>query len=499
MRLGVRTHQRLVGIALVTLLAGACDDDPSDPLGSFPDFSLAAVPDTLLIEQAIRVIFADSISPATALDPANFVVTNLCTGLRVPGAVRLAGDTLIFTPSQPWPFLVLLGIRIQNLLTPAGVSQPLPITFQRVTAPPPIRDQSWEFLNSPTDDNLTGVAFVSDERGYISESGGTIYRTTDGGLTFVAIFKSVDISFPGDLRAFGPDTLFFVASRRVGNTVERALFRSVNGGVSFTPVVTAPEILYINAMRGVNGVPEGVFGGVLGAPALYRYFGSTNTASRATGIPGSGWLTTGADLSPTATVALASFRGTQNPSMGAAVRSLDGGLTYSSLSLPANVYGLAGVGFQSDTVGFVLGDSSVVLRFNPSATAPTFTAVGAAQGIPQTELGSNPGDITAYSFSKVQFAPGSPTGWMVGVFTRRRQGVPNVQGGVILQSDDRGQTWRRQAIRGALENGLAFPAVLDVQARRPDFAALTGLRGLAAARIAPAQSGTAACSLPTTP
>jgi photosystem II stability/assembly factor-like uncharacterized protein len=477
----------------------ACDDDPTGSREVFPDFDLAAVPDTLGTQDAIRVVFSDSISAATALDAANFVVTNMCTGLRIPGALRLGGDTLVFTPSQPLPFLTPIGVRIQNLLTPGGTPQPNPIAFQRITAPPPIRDQTWEFLDSPTNDVLTGVSFVTDSLGFIVESGGTVYRTTDGGRSFLQWFKDINLTFPADIRAFGADTVYMVGTRRIGTTNQRALFRSLDGGQTFDGLVTTSEQLNVNSMRRVSGLPEGVFGGNLSAPALYRFHGATQTATRATGTPAAGWTLTGADISPNAALAVASFRGSVNRETSTASRSLDGGLTYQTLTLPANVYGLYGAGFANNTTAFLLGDSSVVLRFDAGAATPTFTRLGAAQGVPQTEENPEIGEVITYRFTRVRFAPGSQTGWMTGTFTRRRTGVPNVEGGVILQSDDGGATWRRQAIRGALENGLSFPPVSDVSPLRADYAVLVGRNGIVASRKDAAGAGLTPCSITSTP
>jgi photosystem II stability/assembly factor-like uncharacterized protein len=480
-------------------VAAACDDDPTGTLAAFPDFSLDAVPDTLGVQDPIRVVFSDSISAATALDAANFVVTNLCSGLRIAGALRLAGDTLIFTPSQALPFLTPLGIRIQNLLTPAGRPQTAPIVFQRITAPPPIRDQTWEFLDSPTNDVLTGVSFANDQVGFIVESGGTVYRTTDGGRSFIARFKDINLSFISDVRAFGPDTVFMVGSRRMGSTTQRALFRSIDGGATFDALATASEFLYVNSMRRIDGVPNGVFGGLLAASAVYRFFGETNTATRGTGTPGSGWTLTSADLSPDGGIALAAFRNNVNSALGMASRSLDGGLTYTTLTLPPNVYSLEGAGFADATTGFLLGDSSVVLRFDASAASPTFTMLGAAQGIPQTERDTETGAVTSYRFARMRFAPGSQTGWIVGTVTRRVPGVPDVEGGVILMTEDGGLTWRRQAVSGALENGLSFPPISDVHPLRADFAVVVGRNGFIAARTVEGDVGLAPCSIITAP
>ena len=108
-----------------------------------------------------------------------------------------------------------------------------------------------------------------------------------------------------------------------------------------------------------------------------------------------------------------------NTALTTASRSLDGGLTYTTLTLPANVFGLQGVGFAGNNIGFLLGDSSAVLRFDASAATPTFTALGAAQGIPQTEVNATTGERTTYRFIRMQFVPGTQTGWITGSFTRR--------------------------------------------------------------------------------
>jgi photosystem II stability/assembly factor-like uncharacterized protein len=489
-------------IALVALVGafGACDDDPSGPETIFPDASLDAIPDTLGIQQAIRVVFDGLLDPGTALDRANFVVTNLCTGLAVPGALRLgrdeAGqrDTLIFTPSQPLPYLSLIGVRIQNLLTPEQVSLPQPITFSRIVEPPPIRDQSWEFLSSPTDDFLTGISFANRTIGFTVGLGGTVYRTPDGGRTWIARFKDIELTNTFNIHAFGPDTVFMVGAKKFGTVTRNGLFRSTNGGLSFDTVATVGEFQFSLHMVRAGGRPQGVFGGISGTAAAYRYDGTTNTVTRATGLPSTFTVLTGVSLSPSAARALVTLRGFPDQQQGFAFVSQDGGLTYTQLTLPANTFSLSGSGFVDDRTGFVVGDSSVVLRFDASNPGAGFTLLGADQGIPQTARNATTGEVTTYSFRKVRFVPGTQVGWMIGGFTRRLEGVPDVVGGVILMSEDGGLTWRRQAVSGASENGLAFPPILDLQALETTFAAASGSNGFLAARTVDAPSGVTACS-----
>src|SRR5688572_11264393 len=87
----VRTKKwSILSVAAVLAVGGAaaCDDDPTRP--GVPDLTPEIlVPDTIGGQEALRVVFPREVDPKTALDPANFIVTNLCSGLRVPGALRL--------------------------------------------------------------------------------------------------------------------------------------------------------------------------------------------------------------------------------------------------------------------------------------------------------------------------------------------------------------------------------------------------------------------------
>jgi hypothetical protein len=167
---------------------------------------------------------------------------------------------------------------------------------------------------------------------------------------------------------------------------------------------------------------------------------------------------------------------------------VDGGRTLQSVTLPS-VPALSGAGFIDNTDAFLVGDSSAVLRLNVTTGVPT--PYGAAQGIPQTEV---QGDATTiYQFSDVEFTP-EGFGWIVGQAIVRRPGVPDFVRGIILFSRNGGATFERQAIAGARNNGLDFPAVLDVDALDPDFVTISGSEGLIAARKVNAPAQLTACT-----
>lgn len=483
-------------VLAAALSLGACDDDPTQPPRVFPEATFANE-DTIGRQEAIRVVFSDSISAATALDPANFIVINLCTGLRVAGSLRLAGDTLIFSPSQPLPFLTPISIRVQNLLTPSGISQPTPLVGSRVTEAPPVRDVSWEFLNSPTGFSITGLQFADRDVGYLLTNGGELYQTTNGGIIYAARFKDVNITSTNALQVISVDTLFFVGALLQGGTVRFPLFRSVDGGATIDTVASVSASLQgLDIEREASGALVGLFGGQSTSPQAFRY-DPPSTVVAATGLPTSGVTFRGIALSRNTTTAVVAMSGQgANAGRGFASRSLDAGRTYTPITLPADARSLRGTGFINQTDAFLLGDSSTVLRVNVASATDAAVALGLANGIPQTEVDAADGSVTTYSFRRAEFTAGGQIGWIVGSFVRDFPNVADVSGGVILMTRDGGQTFTRQAIRTAAENGLRFPPILDLEVLAPDFAAVGGSSGLTAARKSDTQTTFQACTFP---
>jgi hypothetical protein len=468
----------------------ACDDDPTDPSVAALAGDFTITPDTIGVQEPIRVVFSRPIDPATALDPANFVVTDLCDTLRVPGSVRLSGDTLIFSPSQALEFLTLLSIRVQNVLDVDGNALPQPITFQRITQAPPVSDVSWAFMNSPTNDIISGVNFADQSIGYVLTLGGSVYRTVNGGLSFGARFKNPNITQTFNIQTFGGDTVTFLGAVLVGGSPQWAVFRSVDSALTFTPSNTVGRVLYGSQLRNIGGEIVGVVGGQSSTPGLYRYNAGSNTLTASGGAPTSGSvLFTDAALSPDTVSAVATFLNSST-NLGLAYRSLDGGASYTQIILPAGVPSLLGAGFIDNGAALLLGDSSSVLRVD--VTTGQVTELGAANGIPQTEIAGS--TTSVFSFSRARFVPGGQIGWITGTVTRRQPGSPDVVQGLILQTRNSGQDWVRQAIESAPENGLAFPPVNALQALSPDFAALSGVNGLIAARTDDSAPAAAACS-----
>jgi hypothetical protein len=486
----VRTKRwSILGAALVLVVGGAvaCDDDPEQPIipPLTPDI---LVPDTIGQQEALRVVFPRAVDPVTALDPANFIVTNLCSGLRVPGALRLVGDTVVFSPSTRLPFLTPLAVRIQNVLDLSGNGLAEPVTFRTITEAPPVRDASWEFLNSPTGDQLFSTSFISRDVGFISQNGGKIFKTTNSGAFFAALFKDEDITGTR-VRGLRADTLYLIGAASFGGTTSTTsgLFRSANGGVTFTPVLTRSPSVFRSLTVRRPGTSTVTFITADITNCLTLRFDEATDSVHQNG-PYAGSISLSGQLSRDGTKAIASGRTTTTPRRGVARSSVDGGRTLQDIVLPS-VPVLTGAGFIDNTSALVVGDSSTVLRVNVPTGA--VTVLGAANGIPQTQI--NGDTTTTYQFNDVEFTTGG-FGWIVGQAVVRRPGVPDFVRGIILFSRNGGASFERQAVAGARNNGLDFPAVLDIDALNPDFATLSGAEGLIAARKVNAAAQLTACT-----
>jgi photosystem II stability/assembly factor-like uncharacterized protein len=490
----------LVGGAGLVML-GACDDDPTNPAPVEPELTVIS-PDTIGRQEAIRVVFSTPVTAQTAQDPANFVVTNQCTGLRVPGALRLVGDTLIFSPSQALAFLTPLAIRVQNIRTEAGATLPV-TTFSLTTQRPPVTDISWQAINSPTNDDISGISFLSRDLGYITTDAGVVFRTTNGGEIFTARFKRVDIPVAFDIHAFAgatpnADTLYMVGLQQAGSVLLRALFRSTNGGLTFDTVRTVSAVLFtLSARRQPTGPVLALFGGQFTTSAVYRYDAGTGALQQSTGILSSSeHRLSDVSLSTNTQNAIATMSGTRTlTGQGFLLHSTDGGVSFTQVPSPTGTFAFRGSGFINATDALALGDSSTVVRVN-TATGAT-TVLGAAAGIPQTVRNAVTGELTSYQFFKAYFPAASQVGWIVGRRTTTRPGEPSLTSGVILITRNGGTSWTQQAVAGQPEDGLGFPPLDRVHALANDFAVTGGADGFLAARTADAPPAATACAFQT--
>ena len=489
----------VVAVGVATFTISGCDKDPTAPEKNIVAPKLANAADTVIARQgSIRVLFGTPVNQATALDPGNFVVTNTCTGLPVAGSLRFVGDTLVFSPSQALPFLTGLSVRIQGVLDKNNQAMQQPVIFRLRTENPPVSDVSWEQLASPTNDFIAGVSFFDRDFGFISTIAGGVYRTDNGGASFAAFFKSADITATRDIRLVSKDSMYMVGAPSFGGSTisAAALFRSVDGGHTFQVVFSDdPANMFSLALRKRTGAaPEMVMGGSRGSMFAWRYDQQKDSIARFGPVGGSVFGNM-ADLSSDgANAVLDGFQvvGPQS-AVGIAYKSNDGGRSYTQVTLPANTHLLRGLGFINNTDAFLLGDTSTVLRLN--TTTGAITPLGAANGIPQTQSDPTTGTLIVYLFTRARFATDDPNiGWIIGTVVRRVPGQPDVRRGIILITRDGGQTFTRQAVSNAPENGLGFAELRDIFVLNKNFAVVVGDAGFIAARKSDTQNFAALCS-----
>lgn len=497
------------GGALVALIAAyafaGCDRDPNSPSLIFPrDTVLNA--SVIGLQEPIRVLFRGPISSQSALDPANFVVTNQCSGLGIPGSLQQVGDTLIFSPGQALPYLIRVGVRIQNLQTPTGAQLPAPITFTLTTIAPPVSDLSWQSLNSPVNEPVSGINFSSRTVGYFTTVGGTIYRTTNGGANFGVRFQQTGITSTQGMQVFGPgsdaDSLFLLGAVSSGTAIHQSLLRSTDAGATITEaaLLPVPSAFSLSMTRLTGGAVRGIIGGQTSSPVVMRYDASSGGLTNTVGLPAPDFTLSQVAISPDGSRALvtaAGKPGTSSAGRGALYRSTDGGVTFVQVALPGTVYSLRGIGFIDNNIALALGDSSGVYRVDVASGSSV--AIGGGAGIPQSARDAATQSATTFSFRKAHFVRGSPIGWVIGNFNRTIANQPNLSAGVLLITRDGGLSFSRQAVTGAQDNGLNFPFLLDVQALATDFAVTSGLSGFVAARKTNPPGNAAICSLTSSP
>ena len=496
--------RRIASGLLVCAALVACDDDPTG--GDVAPPIATAEGDPIISRQGdIRVRIAGGIDPTTALDPANFVVINACNGLRVPGALRLEDDEVIFTPSSTLPYLTPLSIRVQNIQNLSGIGLQQPFTFVRTTEAPPVTDVSWGTVNSPTGDPISGVDFVSRTLGYVQTISGELYRTQTGGRLFEAVYKDPNVSIAKGLRAVHRDTIYMIAAPNFGGTTftTYALFRSRNAGLTFDTLFTSSPSDMRSLSRERVGNTDILFiaGNVGGSLATFRHNGRTGETTIFTTSSGGTIVGNGGDISPDTTKAVAVglvVEGFGPLRLGGVVyRSTNSGRSFTQGTLPANTRALQGAGFIDNTTALLVGDSSTIIRYN--VTTGVGTRITA--GVPQTFNDPLTNTVETFTYRKAEFSPDNrQIGWVIGEALRRVPGVPDVRRGILLMTRDGGNTFTRQAVSGVEDLGLGFPSLgepSDISALATDFVVTGGYNGFLAARIDDTQAAAGVCSFET--
>ena len=475
-----------VGLALVLLAAAGCDDDPNAPALDFALLGCPAAPGTRIdINAPLAFAFNEPVSP-NSVSSANVVVTNVETGLAVPGSLNLSqdGTTITFDPDAPLPFDTELRVRVQNVLaaetnTPADL-----VVCELVTALPEITETPWLPIGPATGTRLFGAALVAPEDGYVISSTNPLLRN-EGDLFRVVysnpyFAQAYDVAFLEGNEQFGWVSYLDIRQVAFGSS----LLQTTDGAETFEEIfaVSFQSINRIFMRRLAGAVDEdSVFavlgGGNIDQASFWKYVPETESFFNA-GAFGATSNVSDVDFGPSATstadtaIGVGASFGVRfddvdlNP--GRVFISTDGGSSWTEAvgagddstvaSFETTYYMGAGVG-PGGTL-YVTGGSGTVLQLTPAA-GNTYEVTRILE-----DRVANPDtlDPDALIYTDVEFAPDNrQIGWIVGgQRIGTASGVPQYRG-VIFMTRDGGATWTRQGVAGASSYGSDFPRINRIE------------------------------------
>ncbi|HVE77903.1 MAG TPA: hypothetical protein VNA89_03525 [Gemmatimonadaceae bacterium] len=462
-----------VGLALV--LGAACDDDPSGPelaFGIAPCETDAA----LGVNAPVTIAFTGAIAPGTVTG-ANVVVTDAETGVELPGALTVGpdGQSIVFTPSDAFPFDREIRFRVQNIRS-ADQTRILtaPAICTRRTVLPPITQLYWEALPSAGGRPLVGVSLPSAARGYTISQAITLYRRDAGDEFRPRVLPSrvqagYDVDFLTADRGFIAAQDFrarlnlILETRDGGATYDSLAALDALGGGSRTI-----ERIEFRSIGPALGDLFGATGGGNNNQASFgKYNRATQSASYVQEVFNTGRVHD-LEFAADTLFGAAASEGVDivaPETRGQIFISMNGGASWTALpgrTADANVQRYHGVAVRPIGDGryelVVTGGSGYAMRLSQTAVGATTFAdtallVGALTNV-------DPEDEFALIYNDAAFAPdNSAVGWIVGAQqVGVVAGVPRYQG-VIFATADGGRTWTRQGVRDAEEFGAAFPAL----------------------------------------
>lgn len=456
----------LPSLVAVVLAGVACDDDPTR---IDPDFALVACPaGALNVNAPITLGFTQAVLPST-VQGGNVVVTDVETGIEVPGSVELNetgdGRQITFVPADPLPFQRNLRIRVQNLLTAAG-NVPIGVTVCEVTTQlPPITELFWQRVPTATGNRLLGASQYEPNRGYVASAGGPIFRRSTG--DFVVALHDPHFSSAQDVSFVSADHGF---STHID--IRAGQFRIVeteDAGASFITILGTPFSINRIWFDSIVGSPNifGVAGGGTAVNASFFKYEPTTPGFTREDHPGTANVQD-IDFRTGLAEGVAVSAGVTLPfvtNVGMLFVTSDSGRSWSMVAgseADPDTRFYRGVGERDNGEVFVTGGNGTVVRFDP-AGGGAYTRVAVTVDASLTTI--DPTDPSALSFTDVQFSPDDDLlGWVIGQqLIGVERGVPQFRG-LIYVTRDGGRTWIRQGVQGAEELGASFAALHRIDA-----------------------------------
>ena len=473
--------------AVVALAAlAACDDDPT---GTAQPLLLNACPSGLLgVNAPIPLEFNQRILSGS-VNAGNIVVTDVNSGVQLPGALTLdtttAGITRVnFTPSEALPFGARLLIRIQNLVSTASNTAIAVTTCDVQTEPPFITQVVWRQLQQPTGDTLVGAAPLGASDGYVISAAIPIFRKQ--GNDFDVVFnlpfylRGNDISFPHAAHGFA-------SHLKARPPLAGVISHTFDGGATWDTLVTVPneEVnrLWLRRRSASDTTPFGAAGGgTTSSGRILRYDPTIGNFTSVFNTTTTSFISDidFANATPNGTVhgaAVSHGRIVRNPAgvvttltRGRVFVTSDSGKTWTEVpEAAADTISVRyqGVAIRSNRDIYVAAGGGRMLRLAaPTAAGGAYTVTRINTGAPFTTLiNSDTLNPNALIFYDVQFAPDNDQiGWIVGAqLVGENGGVPRYQG-FIFETRNGGGTWTRQGVIGAANYGGEIPALKRIAA-----------------------------------
>ncbi len=285
----------------------------------------------------------------------------------------------------------------------AGTSYGVSDMFSTAHAP-----QGWTSQSSGTTYYLYDVFFTNPSTGIIVSDGGMIFRTTNGGATWIGNFVSPNYASLNGIRFVDANTGFIVG---YGGTI----LKTTDGGNSWTPQTsgTNSQLRAVSFSDANNGTVVGEAGIILRTTN-----GGTTWTQQSSGT--TYWLY--------GVYFTSAMMGTAVGSSGSLLRTTNGGATWIP-QVSGTSQELYGVQFADANNGFAVGYYGTILK----------TTDGGNTWNPQTS---------------------GTTNWLSGIsFTNANTGTVVGEVGRILRTTDGGLTWTSQS--GGTKNDLWSVHFLD--------------------------------------
>ncbi len=262
------------------------------------------------------------------------------------------------------------------------------------------RGATWSGRYAPVDEALLDVAFASATVAVAVGHRGAIVRSTDAGLTWRSV--SVDSRYALSSVVFADTLNGFAVGSDANASGAGALLRTSDGGLTWTPVNVGAQ----PALTAVRSGGAGVF--AIGHQRVLRSadFGAT---WQSVDVPG--LQSTQGALAIMGRTVLAMGGN------GSAVRSTDGGVTWSTVSLGAGVIdSMFGLSFGAVNTAYAVSFQNSLFRSTDGGATWTRVTSFSNQGAPVTRVLANGNEIVVTGF-----------------------------GGTVRRSADGGATWRQAA------------------------------------------------------